>query len=108
MADAVWAVFPDTTVVAPVPPVGQRKGKFSKLDFTIDTENHAITCPAGHTIQYKAKQQRANTKPHQVVQMDRERCKDCPLRAQCVDGKGPRTLTVRGDEAKVLAKRVEQ
>ncbi|MHB1629733.1 MAG: IS1182 family transposase [Bacilli bacterium] len=108
VADAVRAVSPDTTVVAPVPPVGQRKGKFSKLDFTIDTENHAITCPAGHTIPYKAKQKRANTKPHQVVQMDRERCKDCPLRAQCVDGKGPRTLTVRGDEAKVQAKRVEQ
>jgi len=43
-----------------------------------------------------------------VVQMDSKLCKDCPLRSQCVDGKGPRTLTVRDDEAKVQAKRVEQ
>jgi|GEM_PF-6552882 len=40
--------------------------------------------------------------------MDAQLCKDCPLRAQCFDGKEPRTLTTRGDEAKVQAKRAEQ
>ena len=108
VGNAVHEVSSDTVVVAPVPPVGQRKGKFSKLDFGIDTENHTVTCPAGHTMTYKAKQQRANTKPHQVVKMDAALCRDCPLRAQCIDGKGPRTLTIRGDEAKVQAKRAEQ
>ncbi|MHB1629610.1 MAG: hypothetical protein ACYCVB_14795, partial [Bacilli bacterium] len=38
VAQAVHEVAPETVVIAPVPPVGQRKGKYSKLDFDIDTK----------------------------------------------------------------------
>ena len=108
VAQAVHEVAPETVVIAPVPPVGQRKGKYSKLDFDIDTKAHTVTCPAGHTVSYEAKKPRANVKPDRVVHMDPTHCATCPLRAQCVDGKGPRSITVRGDEAKMQERRQEQ
>jgi len=108
VAQAAREVAPEIVMFAPVPPVGQRKGKFSKLDFAIDTEAHAVTCPAGHTVSYEPKRPRANVKADRVVHMDPTHCASCPLRAQCVDGKGPRSITVRGDEVKMQERRQAQ
>lgn len=106
--DAVAQVSPDTQVVAPVPPSSNRKGLFAKTDFTIDTEAQTVTCPAGHTVSYEPKGNRTNVKPERVVKMNEEYCKDCPLRTQCVGGKGPRTIRVRADEATIQERRKEQ
>lgn len=40
--------------------------------------------------------------------MPEKLCTDCPLREQCVGGKGPRTIRVRKDEAAIQQKREEQ
>jgi len=90
VAQAVERVSTRTTVVAPVPPVVRRAGRFSKLDFTIDTQAHTVTCPAGHTVDYLPKRRRRNTKPDRVVKMDAALCEICPLRQQCRKGKGDR------------------
>jgi transposase len=106
--EAVTGVSPGTEVFAPVPPSSNRKGRFAKTDFTIDTEAQTVTCPAGHTVSYQAKRKRTNVKPERVVKMDEEKCKTCPLQAQCVGGKGPRTIRVRADEASIQERRKEQ
>lgn len=106
--EAVTKVAPDTQVVAPVPPSSNRRGLFAKTDFTIDTEAQTVTCPAGYTVSYEPKGNRPNVKPERVVKMDEEHCRNCPLRAKCVGGKGPRTIRVRADEASIRARRKEQ
>lgn len=99
---------PETKVVAPVPPSGHRKGLYSKTDFQIDTERQTVTCPAGHTVSYEPKRHRKNTKSDRVVTMPKKLCEECPLRAQCIGGKGPRMIRVRKDEASMQQKRQEQ
>lgn len=106
--DRVNQVSPETKVVAPVPPSSNRKGLYSKADFRIDTAQQTVTCPAGHTVSYEPKRQRKNTKSDRVVAMPKELCDECPLRTQCVGGKGPRTIRVRKDETSIQEKRQEQ
>ena len=106
--ERVREVSKETSVVAPVPPAVNKAGHFSKSDFVIDTDAHTVTCPAGHTISYVPKKPRPNMKPKQVVFMDEAKCQECPLRAQCVNGKGPRSIRVRADEKQVQEKRAKQ
>ena len=108
MQEAVAQVTPGTYGIAPVPPSSNRKGLYSKVDFQIDTEQRTVTCPAGHTVSYEAKWQRKNAKLDRIVKMPEKLCTDCPLREQCVGGKGPRTIRVRKDEAAIQQKREEQ
>jgi transposase len=44
--ERVSQVSEETSVMAPVPPVVNKAGRFSKSDFVIDTEAHRVTCPA--------------------------------------------------------------
>ncbi|QSO48083.1 transposase [Alicyclobacillus mengziensis] len=106
--ERVSQVSEETSVVAPVPPVVNKAGHFNKSDFVIDTDVHTVTCPAGHTVSYVPKKPRVNTRLDQVVFMDESKCKDCLLRSQCVNGKGPRSIRIRADEKKIQEKRAKQ
>jgi len=99
---------PETKVIAPVPLIGHRKGLYWKTDSQIDTERQTVTCPAWHTVSYEPKLQRQNTKSDRVVTMPKKLCEECPLRAQCIGGNGPRMIRVRKDEASIQQKRQEQ
>ena len=37
-------------VVARVPPAVNRKGRYSKDDFTLDLDAETVSCPAGHVV----------------------------------------------------------
>lgn len=108
MQGRVSQVSEETTVLAPVPTAVNKAGRFSKSDFVIDTDAHTVTCPAGHTISYVSKKPRQNIRPEQVVFMDESKCENCPLRAQCLNGKGPRPIRIRADEKQIQEKRAKQ
>jgi hypothetical protein len=108
VAEKVSEVAPDIRVIAPVPPTNNSNGRFPKTDFTIDTENKTITCPAGQTVSYEPKRPRKNHKTDQTVTMDAGVCAACPMREQCVKGNGARTIRVRADEAQIQERRAEQ
>jgi len=110
---AVTAVAPDTTVVAPVPPATNQAGHFPKGMFTLDLAAETITCPQGATVAYGTLRPRADGV--RVARWAAGTCRVCPLRAQCVGepqpGKrppGPRSVSVRPDEASLRVRRAEQ
>jgi len=108
VAEKVAEVAPDIKITAPVPPSNNRHGLFPKTAFIIDTQNLTVTCPAGQTTSYQPKRQRRNHKADQVVIMDSAVCAACPMREQCVKGKGARTIRVRADEAQIQERRAKQ
>ena len=106
--DRVAEVAPETRVEAPVPPVSSAQGRFSKVDFQIDTEAHTVTCPAGHTVDYQPKKDIDGHKRSQQVHFPDDMCANCPLRGSCVKGNKGRTVTVRFDEVRMQAERARQ
>ena len=80
--------------IEPIQPSTYPQRRFGKADFIIDTDAHTITCPEGHTVSYKPKKPRRNTRPDQVVYVNRPYCKDCLLRIQCLNDAGSRSIRV--------------
>ncbi len=82
------------TLVAKVPTM-TNQGWFPKTDFTLDLEAGTCVCPAGQTT--------ADFRPAKdgggVFHFTAAVCESCPLRAQCVRGKGGRTVSVHPQEA---------
>ncbi len=110
---AVTGVAPDTTVVAPVPPANNRAGRFPKGRFTLDLAAETITCPQGATVAYGALRPRDDGV--RVARWAAATCRACPLRAPCVGAPqpgqrppGPRSVSVRPDEARLRVRRDEQ
>ena len=69
------------------------KGKFSKKAFTINLDEHRVTCPAGHIqlIRQGNKVERAHFPAKQ--------CNGCALKAQCTESEKGRVLTLHPQEA---------
>lgn len=78
-------------LVAKVPAM-TNQGRFPKTDFVLDL--HACTCPAGQVTQ--------DLRPHNrgggVFRFAASVCALCPLRPQCVRGRGGRTVQVHPQE----------
>ena len=57
---------------------------YSRDDFTIDTQNRTVTCPAGHTVPI----------PESGIASFLKRCEGCPLRTRCTTSKTGRSIRV--------------
>lgn len=106
------AVAPDTTVVAPVPPATNKAGRFPKGRFALDLAAETITCPQGATAHGTLRPRADGVR---VARWTTATCAACPLRAQCggepQPGQrppGPRSVSVRPDEARLRVRRAEQ
>ena len=69
---------------------------FPKTEFAIDLEKMEVLCPAGQTSRdYRANRKRSGGHFEFAAAV----CATCCLRAQCVRGKGPRTVSISAEEA---------
>lgn len=86
----------ETRVLTAKVPVTSNGGCFPKTDFAIDLEKMEVRCPAGQTTNdYRS----AGEGQGGRFQFAAATCQDCPLRAQCVRGQGPRTISIQAEEA---------
>ena len=68
---------------------------FPKSEFAIDLEKMEVRCPAGQTTNdYRS----AGAGQGGRFVFAAAACQACPLRSQCVRGKGPRTITIQAEE----------
>jgi transposase len=82
------------TLIAKVAPV-TNQGRFPKTQFQIDLEAKSCTCPA----QQVSHDFRPAARGGGVFRFAASACGACPLRPQCVRGKGGRTVQVHPQEA---------
>jgi Transposase DDE domain len=68
---------------------------FSKSEFAIDLEKREVRCPAGQTTNdYRFAKEGGGGR----FVFAAATCQACPLRSQCVLGKGPRTISIQAEE----------
>jgi transposase len=91
------------TLIAKVPTM-TNQGHFPKTDFRIDVETGTCTCPA-QQVTYDLRRSR---KGGGVFHFASAVCALCPLRHQCVRGRGGRTITVHPQEQLLQQARVFQ
>jgi transposase len=77
---------------------GRPEGQLSKDEFDIDLERDCATCPGGHTMQGSLSRSRQGQR-WRLLQFPAAVCAACPLRPQCVKGKGGRLITIHPQEA---------
>lgn len=94
-------------LVAKVPPV-TNGGRFPKTDFTISTSESKVICPAGHTTTDARPAKDHKGRPATRFVFPAEVCCACPLREQCVGGKGGRSILVGVHEDRIAAARTTQ
>lgn len=83
------------TVIKPIPLHAAVPGGFTFDDFTVDEDNHIVTCPAGITRTITAKR-------HVTFGAA---CASCPLRARCTTARSGRTLDIHPHENLLRAAR---
>lgn len=88
-------------------------GLFPKTDFTLDVSAQTCVCPAGQSGSAHYHKAAKDSDPSQVKQLrsfifSAATCAACPLRPQCVRGKGGRTIQVHLQEALLQAARAFQ
>ncbi len=81
----------DGQVCARVPPTANRRGLFSKDDFTLDLEADTATCPAGRTTDRRRDQKDRGG----IFLFEGSSCAVCPLRERCTS-KDPETMRSTG------------
>jgi hypothetical protein len=69
---------------------------FPKTEFTIDLEKMEVRCPAGQTTNEYRLAREGERKRFQFADAT---CQSCAMRAQCVRGQAPRTISVQAEEA---------
>ncbi|HEU5485047.1 MAG TPA: IS1182 family transposase [Microlunatus sp.] len=87
-----------------VQPPSRVKGHFSKDDFDIDLDAKTVTCPAGNTVYFRAR----NGGRHAAKAEFGAACATCPLASQCTDAKTGRSITIGHYEAFLAAGRARQ
>jgi hypothetical protein len=90
-------------LVAKVPQEGENQGRFPKRAFVLDLLQETVTCPGGETTGEFALDPAGGKTFHFG-----ERCRSCPLRAQCTTAAGGRTVRVHPQEALLQAARAAQ
>ena len=81
-------------LIAKAAPV-TNQGRFPKTEFEIDLEAKSCTCPAGQV----SRDFRPAAKGGGVFRFAAAVCSACPLRPQCLRGRGGRTVQVHAQEA---------
>ena len=84
----------ERTLTAKVPACHNRDC-FSKSEFGIDLEEMEVRCPAGQTT--RDYHSGGEGQGGQFV-FAKATCQACPLRAQCVRGQGPRSISIQAEE----------
>ncbi len=77
-------------------------GRFAKDQFDINLTGDTVTCPAGQTTPIQRSKDGGGTAYFGQA------CADCPLRAQCTEAKGGRTVGVGVFEQRLADARAEQ
>ncbi|HEY4960052.1 MAG TPA: IS1182 family transposase [Terriglobales bacterium] len=76
-------------------PACNNRDCFSKSEFAIDLEKREVRCPAGQTTNdYRSAKEGGGGR----FVFAAATCQACPLRSQCVQGKGPRTISIQAEE----------
>ena len=76
-------------------PGSHNRNCFSKSEFAIDLDQMEVHCPAGQsTRDYRST---GEDRGGQFV-FSQASCQACPLRAQCVRGQGPRSISIQAEE----------
>ena len=76
-------------------PVSSNGDYFPKREFAIDLEKMEVRCPAGQTTNdYRSAREGQGGR----FVFATATCEACPLRSQCMRGKGPRTLAIQAEE----------
>lgn len=93
----------DREIIAPVP-APPATGKFPKTSFTISHDEDSVTCPAGCTTRRFKRvpsPPKANGRRYRVKRFafPQSECATCSMRADCLKGKGARTITLHPQEA---------
>jgi Transposase DDE domain/Transposase domain (DUF772) len=73
--------------------------RFAKTAFTIDFEQHLLTCPAGQQMPFT---------PGGKVQFPTQTCQACPLRIQCTTSTRGRSVQIHPDERLLAELRAAQ
>ena len=95
------------SIVAKVAPVHNRNG-YPKTDFAIDLDTLSATCPAGEVSTEVRNTRDHKHRPTLLLVFDAVSCASCPLRSECVTGKGPRTITLSVHEKRLQKARTAQ
>jgi hypothetical protein len=76
-------------------PANHNRDCFSKSEFEIDLDQMEVRCPAGQTTRdyHSAGEGRGGQ-----FLFAKATCQACPLRAQCVRGQGPRSISLQAEE----------
>jgi len=77
-------------------------GKFGKDRFAVDLDRDTVTCPSGVSVSFK------RGVHGDAIAYFAEHCTTCPLRAQCTDAAGGRTIRVNEFEAALARARERQ
>lgn len=76
-------------------PTSHNRNCFSKSEFEIDLDQMEVRCPAGQsTRDYRSAREGRGGQ----FLFPRASCQACPLRAQCVRGQGPRSISIQAEE----------
>jgi hypothetical protein len=93
------------TLVAKVPPTANG-GRFPKTEFFIEVDR--VTCPAGETTTHTQQAHDHKRRPGVRFLFPAHVCRACPVRAQCVGGRGGRTVFVGVHEERMAAARAAE
>jgi hypothetical protein len=76
-------------LLAKAPRAGQQEGKFSKDDFRISADTKSVICPKGHrTSTWRKGAQSGSGAYYRDFVFPKNKCRSCPLAAQCVKHPG--------------------
>ncbi|MFE9170039.1 transposase, partial [Streptomyces kebangsaanensis] len=89
-------------VLKPPPLRAAVPGGFTSDDFSIDTENSQVTCPAGHTVAL-GKPLKGGFRQAQFKKL----CTGCPLRERCTTSKTGRVLQVHPQHQRLADARAQ-
>ena len=78
------------------------KGKYSKDEFTIDTQEQTVRCPQGHAVKIRKSKDGGGTANFGT------RCASCPLKPLCTESKEGRTIRVHPAEPRLKLERERQ
>lgn len=84
------------------PPVRNSTGGYTKDDFDVDSDQHRVTCPAGHVAPIRF------SSPGDGKASFKARCAHCPLKEHCTPSKRGRTISIHPQEPLLQAARAEQ
>ena len=70
-------------------------GKFTSEEFGLSEDGSCVTCPGGHSSQYKQRQQTRHTTAYRF---HLDTCHACPLKDQCIDPEQKHGRTVRKND----------